>query len=64
MSALLVRFFLSFHHVQMTDGNRAIIQGLLSEYDIHNANDTFGVKYTDKNRLTTTPKYARIGVSR
>ena len=27
------------HHVQMTDGKRAIIQGLLSEYDIQNAND-------------------------
>ena len=27
------------HPVQMTDGKRAIIQGLLSEYDIQNAND-------------------------
>lgn len=25
------------HHVQMTDGKRAIIQGLLSEYDIQEA---------------------------
>ena len=27
------------HHVQMTDGKRAIIQGLLQEYDIRDAND-------------------------
>ena len=28
------------HHVQMTDGKRAIIQELLSEYDIQKANGT------------------------
>lgn len=27
------------HHVEMTDGKRAIIQGLLQEYDIQNAQD-------------------------
>ena len=29
----------SVHHVKMTDGKRAIIQGLLQEYDIQNAQD-------------------------
>ncbi|MDY5423062.1 MAG: IS256 family transposase, partial [Hornefia butyriciproducens] len=29
----------SVHHVEMTDGKRAIIQGLLQEYDIQNAQD-------------------------
>ena len=29
----------SVHHVEMTDGKRAIIQGLLQEYDIQNTQD-------------------------
>ena len=41
------------HHVQMTDGKRAIIQQLLQEYDIQDAKD---IKGTLKDLLCGTIK--------